>query len=29
MAEVVMNSRKKFMDVYVGLLGFVNDSHVL
>jgi hypothetical protein len=24
-----MNSRKEFMDVYVGLLGFVNDNHVL
>jgi len=29
MAQVVMKSRKKFMDVYIGLLGFVNDSCVL
>jgi hypothetical protein len=29
MAQVVMKSRKKFMDVYIGPLGFVNDSCVL
>jgi hypothetical protein len=29
MAQVVVNSKKKFVDVYIGLLGFVNDSRVL
>jgi hypothetical protein len=29
MAQVVVNNKKKFVDVYIGLLGFVNDSRVL
>jgi len=29
MAEVVVNSKKKIVDVYIGFFGFVNDSHVL
>jgi hypothetical protein len=29
MAQVVVNNQKKFVDVYIGLLGFVNDSLVL
>jgi hypothetical protein len=29
MAQVVMNSKKKFVDVYIELLGFVNDRRVL
>jgi hypothetical protein len=29
MAQVVVNSKKKVVDVYIGLLGFVTDSHVL
>jgi hypothetical protein len=28
-AQVVVNSKKIFVDVYIGLLGFVNDSRVL
>jgi hypothetical protein len=27
MAQVVVNSKKFFVDVYIGLLGFVNDSY--
>jgi len=29
MAQVVVNSKKKIMVVYIGLPGFVNDSCVL
>jgi hypothetical protein len=29
MAQVILSSKKQFMDVYFGLLGFVNDSCVL
>jgi hypothetical protein len=29
MAQVVMNSKKKFVDKHIGFFGFVNDSHVL
>jgi hypothetical protein len=28
-AQVVVDNQKRFMDVFVGLLGSVNDSHVL
>jgi len=28
-AQVVVNSKKKFVDVYIELLGFVNDRRVL
>jgi hypothetical protein len=28
-AQAVVNSQKRFMDVYVGLLGSVNDCHAL
>jgi hypothetical protein len=27
--QVVVDSKKKLVDVYIGFLGFVNDSHVL
>jgi hypothetical protein len=29
MAQVVVNSKKKFVDVYIGFVGFVNDNCVL
>jgi len=29
MAQVVVNNKKTFVDVYIGLLGFVNDTCVL
>jgi hypothetical protein len=29
MTQIVVNSKKKFVDVYIGFLGFVTDSCVL